>query len=134
LETYDLLAIPSRWLETGPLVALEARAAGRPVAAARRGGLAEIVREPEDGWLLTPDDVQAWTALFATLAEDPSIARRLHGSKPVRQMRHVCDEMISLYDEIGDPVKADLKVRPADGGQRSHVGRTFRSANSRTRH
>jgi glycosyltransferase involved in cell wall biosynthesis len=98
LETYDLLAIPSRWLETGPLVALEARAAGRPVAATRRGGLAEIVREPEDGWLLTPDDAGAWTALFAKLADDPSIARRLHGAKPVRQMRDVCDEMIALYD------------------------------------
>lgn len=131
LETYDLLAIPSRWLETGPLVALEARAAGRPVAAARRGGLAEIVREPEDGWLLTPDDVQAWTALFATLAGNPSIARRLHGSKPVRQMRDVCDEMIALYDEVAVQAKTGLNVRPTNRRQQeSNVGRTFRSADS----
>jgi glycosyltransferase involved in cell wall biosynthesis len=100
LERFDLLAIPSRWLETGPLVALEARAAGRPVAASRRGGLAEIVREPEDGWLLPPEDVRAWAALFAKLAADPSIARRLHGPKPVRQMRQVCDEMNAVYDEL----------------------------------
>ena len=100
LEQYDLLAIPSRWLETGPIVALEARAAGRPVAASRRGGLAEIVREPEDGWLLPPDDVGAWTALLATLAADPSIARRLHGAKCVRQMRDVCDEMIAVYGSV----------------------------------
>jgi glycosyltransferase involved in cell wall biosynthesis len=131
LERYDVLAIPSRWLETGPLVALEAKAAGRPVAAARRGGLAEIVREPEDGWLLPPNDVNAWTALFARLVEDPSIARRLHGPRPVRQMRHVCDEMTALYDEVVPRAMADLKVRPTHGGQqRSKGGRTFRSAES----
>jgi glycosyltransferase involved in cell wall biosynthesis len=113
LARYDLLAIPSRWLETGPLVALEARAAGRPVAASRRGGLAEILREPEDGWLLPPDDVGAWTGLFATLADDPSIARRLHGARPVRRMRDVCDEMLDLYE--------------------SHVGRTVSSAESARR-
>jgi glycosyltransferase involved in cell wall biosynthesis len=114
LERYDLLAIPSRWLETGPLVALEARAAGRPVAASRRGGLAEIVREPEDGWLLPPDDVTAWTGLFAKLADDPAIVRRLHGPRRVRQMRDVCDEMIALYDELTSRTassKANLKAR-----------------------
>jgi glycosyltransferase involved in cell wall biosynthesis len=133
IERFDVLAIPSRWLETGPLVALEARAAGRPVVASRRGGLAEIVREPEDGWLLPPDDAGAWTALFARLADDPSIARRLHGRRPVRQMRHVCDEMIRLYDGLLSrpaAAKADLKVRPTDGGVEGQVGRTFRSANS----
>jgi glycosyltransferase involved in cell wall biosynthesis len=100
LARYDLLAIPSRWLETGPLVALEARAAGRPVAASRRGGLAEIVREPEGGWLLPPDDRGAWTALFAQLAADPWIARRLHGPRPVRRMRDVSGEMMAVYDEL----------------------------------
>jgi glycosyltransferase involved in cell wall biosynthesis len=114
LERYDLLAIPSRWLETGPIVALEARAAGRPVAASRRGGLAEIVREPEDGWLLPPDDVEAWTALFAKLADDPSIARRLHSPRPVRQMRHVCEEMIGLYRDVTTRSKADGSDRSAD--------------------
>jgi glycosyltransferase involved in cell wall biosynthesis len=132
IERYDLLAIPSRWLETGPLVALEARAAGRPVAASRRGGLAEIVREPEDGWLLPPDDVNAWTALLAKLADDPTLARRLHGPRPVRQMRNVCDEMIAVYDEVATRARADLQVRPTRGGDReeqgSNVERTFRSA------
>jgi glycosyltransferase involved in cell wall biosynthesis len=100
LETYDLLAIPSRWLETGPLVALEALAAGVPVAASRRGGLAEIVREPEDGWLLPPDDVAAWAALLSMLASDPSIARQLRRPRPVRRMRDACGDMHALYGEI----------------------------------
>lgn len=100
IEGYDLLAIPSHWLETGPIVALEARAAGRPVAASRRGGLAEIVREGEDGWLLPPGDVSAWTALLARLAGDPSLARRLHGPERVRQMRDVCHEMMGIYRDV----------------------------------
>jgi glycosyltransferase involved in cell wall biosynthesis len=100
LEGYDLLAIPSRWLETGPLVALEALAAGVPVAASRRGGLAEIVRDPEDGWLLPPDDVPAWAALLSMLASDPSIARQLRHRRPVRRMRDVCGEMHAMYEEV----------------------------------
>ena len=38
LRNYHLLAVPSRWLETGPLVVLEAFAAGTPVLGAKLGG------------------------------------------------------------------------------------------------
>jgi len=58
------------------------------------------VREGEDGWLLPPDDVNAWTELLARLAGDPSIARRLHGPKHVRQMRDVCREMMGIYGDV----------------------------------
>ena len=43
--TVDVVAIPSRWDENQPLVALEARQAGRPLLVAALGGLPELVRE-----------------------------------------------------------------------------------------
>ena len=98
LERYDVLAIPSRWLETGPLVALEARAAGRPVAASRRGGLAEIVREPEDGWLLAAGRRRARGRRSSR--DSPTIRplRAVCTVRPIRQMRDVCDEMMGVYE------------------------------------
>ena len=100
LQGFDALAIPSRWLETGPLVALEALAAGIPVIGARRGGLAELIQDGRDGWLLPADDVEAWSAHLRTLARDPGIARSLRGYRPVRRMHEVCTEMLSLYREL----------------------------------
>jgi glycosyltransferase involved in cell wall biosynthesis len=48
---YDALVVPSVWLETGPLVVLEAFAAGVAVIGSRLGGIAEMVRDGVDGLL-----------------------------------------------------------------------------------
>ena len=62
MADYDLIAVPSRWLETGPLVVLEAFAAGVPVLGADLGGIAELVHNGIDGILVPPDDTVAWAA------------------------------------------------------------------------
>src|SRR5262249_42938518 len=62
MAQYDLVAVPSRWLETGPLVALEAFAAGVPVLGAKLGGIAELLRDGIDGILVAPDDADAWAS------------------------------------------------------------------------
>ena len=68
-----VVAIPSTWPENQPLVALEARAAGRPLLASRIGGLPELVRDGVDGWLLPPGDVAAWRSRLQTLALAPEV-------------------------------------------------------------
>ena len=45
LAQYDILVVPSQWLETGPLVVYEAFSAGIPVLGSRLGGIAELVRD-----------------------------------------------------------------------------------------
>jgi glycosyltransferase involved in cell wall biosynthesis len=59
-----LAIVPSRYAEILPLAALEAMAAGLPVAAARAGGLADVV--PDQG-LYPPGDVAALTARIKAL-------------------------------------------------------------------
>src|SRR5258708_34627220 len=51
LEQIDVLAVPSNYMETGPLVVLEAYAFGIPVMGASIGGIAERIRDGIDGWL-----------------------------------------------------------------------------------
>jgi glycosyltransferase involved in cell wall biosynthesis len=60
MSDYDMIAIPSRSLEAGPLVALEAFPAGTPVLGADLGGIAELVRNRIDGILVPPNDATAW--------------------------------------------------------------------------
>jgi glycosyltransferase involved in cell wall biosynthesis len=101
MAEYDLIAVPSRWLETGPLVALEAFAAGVPVLGANLGGIAELVRDGVDGILVAPDDAAAWAATIRRLAEDRHVIDALRGRiAPPRTMDAAADEMAALYTRI----------------------------------
>jgi glycosyltransferase involved in cell wall biosynthesis len=94
----DFVVVPSRWLETGPLVVLEAFAAGTPVLGARLGGIAELVSDDVDGVLVAPDDAPAWALTLASLANDPTrVARLRAGVRPPRTMDEVGCEMALLY-------------------------------------
>jgi glycosyltransferase involved in cell wall biosynthesis len=101
MADYDLIAVPSRWLETGPLVVLEAFAAGVPVLGANLGGIAELVRDGVDGILVAPDDPAAWAAAIGRLAEhrDMVDALRAHIAPP-RTMDAAADDMVALYGRL----------------------------------
>src|SRR5262249_37219302 len=77
LGNFDALAVPSRWLETGPLVVLEAFAAGVPVLGSSLGGVAELVNDGVDGLLVPPDSVPDWSAALRRLCEDPALLAHL---------------------------------------------------------
>lgn len=54
----DVFCLPS-YMEGCPNVVLEALASGRPVVATRVGGIPELVREGETGYLVPPGDPEA---------------------------------------------------------------------------
>ena len=101
MAEYDLIAVPSRWLETGPLVVLEAFAAGVPVLGANLGGIAELVRDGVDGVLVAVDDPTAWAAAIERLVEDRRAidALRAHITPP-RTMSAAAEDMAALYARI----------------------------------
>ncbi len=68
----DVIALPSVWPENAPLVAEEARLAGRPRLVSAVGGLPEGVRDGVDGWILPADDVAAWADRLRALAAEPA--------------------------------------------------------------
>ncbi len=101
LRDYDLLVVPSQWLETGPLVVLEAFAAGIPVLGSRLGGIAELVKDGENGILVEADSVAAWAAALNRLSRESELLRRLRsGVRPPRTMADVAEEMLALYHSI----------------------------------
>jgi glycosyltransferase involved in cell wall biosynthesis len=98
LSGYHLLAVPSRWMETGPLVILESFAAGTPVIGSNLGGIAEWVRHGENGILVDFDDVLGWRDAFRRCAENRHVLVSLRrGVRPPRGMRQVAHEMAHIY-------------------------------------
>jgi len=63
--------------EGTPNVLLEAMASGLPVVAARVGGVAEIVRHGQTGFLLAPDDVEGFAAALARLVKDVGLRAQM---------------------------------------------------------
>lgn len=73
----DALVVPSVWHEPLGMVAREAHWWGRPVLAARRGGLAEIVNHGGDGLLFDPDDMEEFAAALGRFVQESTLRRQL---------------------------------------------------------
>ena len=101
LAQYDVLAVPSQWLETGPLVVLEAHSIGIPVVGSNLGGIAERVRNNVDGILVEANNPHAWANAFTQLACDPSFLEKLkQGIQPVRTISREARELAQMYRQL----------------------------------
>jgi glycosyltransferase involved in cell wall biosynthesis len=107
LRNYHVLAVPSQYVETGPLVVLESLAAGTPVIGSKLGGIAEWIRHEENGLLVDSKDVQAWADALRRCAEDRRLLERLRqGIKSPRSMTDVARDMAQLYEHRLKSAKA----------------------------
>jgi glycosyltransferase involved in cell wall biosynthesis len=100
LAGFDVLAVPSLWMETGPLVMLEASAAGIPVLGSDLGGIVELVEAGVTGRLLPAGDVDAWSRALAELAATPPALRFPQPSRPPRSMHQIAEDMSAMYREV----------------------------------
>jgi len=108
LNDYDMVAVPSQWMETGPLVVLEAFAAGRPVLGSALGGIADRVQDGVNGVLVTPhDSLEAWQQALRRCADDRGLIEQLTaGVVPPRTMADVAREMDDIYRRVAVPARA----------------------------
>jgi glycosyltransferase involved in cell wall biosynthesis len=99
LRTYDVLCCPSRCLEGGPTVGLEALAAGVPLIAASAGGVAEVLEDGVNARLVPPGDVDRLADALVEVASDPAgtIGRWKERLPVPRTMRDVTHEYLPLY-------------------------------------
>jgi len=72
LSNLDLLVVPSAPVEGTTRVILEAYAAGVPVVAYASGGIPEIVRDGETGFLVPPGDPAKLAARIRAALSDPA--------------------------------------------------------------
>ena len=98
LSQIDVMCCPSRVVEGGPTVALEAMAAGVPVVGSDIPGISEIVKDRVNGRLVRPGDPGALARVFAELAANPGLVDQWRAAlPPVRTMSDVAADYIGLY-------------------------------------
>jgi glycosyltransferase involved in cell wall biosynthesis len=99
LRTYDVLCCPSRCLEGGPTVGLEALAAGVPLIAASAGGVAELLEDGVNARLVPPGDVDRLAAALVEVSSNPDgTIHQWRQRLPVpRTMRDVAHDYLPLY-------------------------------------
>ena len=96
---FDVLGIPSTWLETGPLTLFEGLAAGVRVLGSERVGQIGVLRER--GGVVAPNTVEAWgEALTREVAEWGGGKREGRGGM-LRTSVDVAREMLGLYGGRG---------------------------------
>ena len=72
----DLFVLPTRD-DMSSWVAMEAMATGRPVITTRMGGIPDIVRHGETGFLIEPDDGVRLAETMGELLDDPALRRQM---------------------------------------------------------
>lgn len=72
-----VFCLPSRYGEGLPKVLMEAAASGRPIVASDIPGCRELVRDGENGILVSPRDPEALARAVGRLVADPSLRRRM---------------------------------------------------------
>lgn len=104
LSEIDLLCCPSRTLEGGPTVALEAMAVGTPVLATNIGALPELITDGVNGRLVPPANVAALAKALAAIAKDPegTIDRWRQHLPEARSMDDVTGDYLDLYAKALD--------------------------------
>jgi glycosyltransferase involved in cell wall biosynthesis len=97
---FDAFILPSG-NEGTPVSAIEALAAERPVVATRVGGVPDVVRDGEDGFLVEPGDVKALAGRLRALASDPALRARMGASGRARVLsRYSVGRLIDDVDRL----------------------------------
>jgi glycosyltransferase involved in cell wall biosynthesis len=97
---FDALVLPSG-NEGTPVSAIEALAAGRPVVATRVGGVPDVVREGEDGFLVEAGATDELADRLARLARDPELRQRMGNAGRSRVIpRYAVERLVDDVDRL----------------------------------
>jgi glycosyltransferase involved in cell wall biosynthesis len=101
------IVVPSEWYENAPISVMEASAMGKAVIGARIGGIPELIRDGDTGFLFDSGNVESLTELLARvqgLSDTALMAMGRAGHAWMRQEftpTHYRDRMLSLYNNLG---------------------------------
>ena len=111
LALMEVFVLPSRMEGLG-LSILEAFAAGKPVVASRVGGIVDVIRNNENGLLVSPGSPQEIARAMQQILADEKLGARLaqEGNKTVRR-DYSLDRMVQAVQSLYDAVKISYSNR-----------------------
>jgi glycosyltransferase involved in cell wall biosynthesis len=86
--------------EGTPLALIEAAASGRPVVAVDVGGVRDIVRHGETGFVVAADDGDALADRLGALLDDPALRTRLGAAAPIAATAFAADRLVGDLDQL----------------------------------
>jgi glycosyltransferase involved in cell wall biosynthesis len=96
----DVLAVTSH-NEGTPVSAIEAMAAGCPVVATHVGGLPDLIRDGETGYLVPPGDAPALAAAVLRVLREPETAQRLgKAARMAARERFAAQRLITDMEQL----------------------------------
>jgi glycosyltransferase involved in cell wall biosynthesis len=105
---FDAFLLPSV-NEGTPVSAIEALASGTPVVATRVGGVPDVVRDGEDGFLFEPGDVDSAATRLVELASDPSLREAFGQSGRARVLERY--SVARLVDDVDRLYRSQLVAK-----------------------
>jgi glycosyltransferase involved in cell wall biosynthesis len=98
---FDLLVVPSLWLENSPLVIHEAFQAGVPVVGSRMGGTVDLVAHGEWGLLYDATSPESLASALASIVANPGLLDEWTARLPeVKSIAQDAREWEATYDEL----------------------------------
>lgn len=101
------VVLPSQWYENAPMSLLEAYASGKPVIGSRIGGIVEMIRDGETGFLFDPQSEEALSDQLARMrelqdarVEEMGKAARAFVESEFTKERYI-RLMLALYADLG---------------------------------
>ncbi len=104
-EKCYLVVVPSVWPEPFGLVGIEAMSYGKPVVAARSGGIPEWMEDGQTGFMVPARDPEAMAQKISVLLRRPGVARAMGESSRKRieryyePSRHI-EKLLESYQQV----------------------------------
>ena len=118
LSSARAVVVPSEWYENAPISVMEAAASGLPVIGANIGGIPELIRPGETGFVFESGSVEVLAEVLAQVSGLPISRLREMGVVAREWMRTdfspdaYRDRMLNLYSLLGvDVQKSQHKIR-----------------------
>lgn len=113
IKNASFILVPSEWYENNPLSIIEAMSFGKPILASDIGGIPELVKHGQNGFLFRPKDVDAILSAIVT-ANDLSdegyaklAANAIKLSKEIFNKKFYLDKLIEIYSYTINKKKND---------------------------
>lgn len=103
-QTFDVFVLPSRWEGFGNVL-IEAGAAGLPVVASNVGGIPEIIKDGENGYLTPVGDAEAIAGRVKILLNNLNIRRRMGVNARWKvnykfAIQHHVEKVLNVWGEV----------------------------------